>query len=98
MAILFLLPRISRSCRHRRHAQSCDEMAVRETSRRYGPEQGYEWLRHAIAKTISAAALRTSPMTSLRSATAPQCAHTATSLIILGKQKKIAISDPVYPV
>src|SRR5436190_552925 len=27
-----------------------DEMGARESFRGYGPEQGYEWLRHAIAE------------------------------------------------
>src|SRR5437879_13160824 len=30
--------------------QAVDEMARRETFRGYGPEQGYEFLRHAIAR------------------------------------------------
>jgi aspartate/methionine/tyrosine aminotransferase len=30
--------------------RAVDEMAVRETFKGYGPEQGYEWLRAAIAK------------------------------------------------
>src|ERR1039458_7879869 len=30
--------------------RALDEMAVRETFKGYGPEQGYEWLRAAIAK------------------------------------------------
>src|SRR5450759_1978876 len=30
--------------------KAVDEMAVRETFKGYGPEQGYEWLRAAIAK------------------------------------------------
>src|SRR6266699_6560144 len=30
--------------------QAVDEMAVRETFHGYGPEQGYDWLRHAIAQ------------------------------------------------
>src|ERR1022692_4238577 len=30
--------------------RSVDEMAARETFKGYGPEQGYDWLRHAIAQ------------------------------------------------
>src|ERR1700689_3724696 len=30
--------------------KAVDEMAARETFKGYGPEQGYEWLRAAIAK------------------------------------------------
>ena len=30
--------------------QAVDEMARRETFRGYGPEQGYEFLRHAVAQ------------------------------------------------
>src|SRR6266581_8604838 len=30
--------------------KAVDEMAVRETFHGYGPEQGYEFLRHAIAQ------------------------------------------------
>src|ERR1700761_3630357 len=30
--------------------KAVDDMATRETFKGYGPEQGYEWLRHAIAE------------------------------------------------
>src|ERR1017187_6527821 len=30
--------------------KAVDEMAARETFKGYGPEQGYDWLRHAIAQ------------------------------------------------
>lgn len=32
--------------------KAIDEMAIQESFRGYGPEQGYEFLRNAIAKTI----------------------------------------------
>ena len=31
--------------------RAVDQMATRDTFHGYGPEQGYEWLRHAIAET-----------------------------------------------
>src|SRR4051794_8233013 len=40
------LPAVVREAMHR----AVDEMGQRETFRGYGPEQGYEFLRHAIAE------------------------------------------------
>src|SRR5688572_2394218 len=40
------LPDAVRAAMHR----AVDDMGVRETFKGYGPEQGYEWLRKAIAE------------------------------------------------
>jgi LL-diaminopimelate aminotransferase len=40
------LPQAVRDAMHK----AVDEMGVRETFKGYGPEQGYEWLRHTIAE------------------------------------------------
>ena len=41
--------------------KAVDEMATRETFKGYGPEQGYEWLRSAIAKSRARSCQRTTP-------------------------------------
>ena len=50
--------------------KAVNEMASRGTFKGYGPEQGYEWLRAAIAKMIFATAESKLPMTKFLSATA----------------------------
>ena len=58
--------------------EAVDEMGDRETFHGYGPEQGYEFLRDAIAKTTSGRAASTSRTTRSSSATA-RSATAATS-------------------
>jgi len=73
------------------------EMGDEATFKGYGPEQGYEFLRHAIAKNefqdrgvnISADEIFVSD--------GSKC-DTGNILEIFGMGNKIAISDPVYPV
>lgn len=72
-----------------------DELGNRDTFRGYGPEQGYDFLREAIAKNcytglnIGADDIFISD--------GSKC-DTGNVLDIFGKGNKIAITDPVYPV
>ena len=74
-----------------------DEMANAETFRGYGPEQGYDFLREAIAKNdfqdrgidISADEIFVSD--------GSKC-DSGNILDIFGSSNKIAVLDPVYPV
>jgi LL-diaminopimelate aminotransferase len=73
------------------------EMAARETFRGYGPEQGYDFLREAIAKSdfqergceISAEEIFVSDGSKC------DCGNI---LDVLGADNTIAVTDPVYPV
>jgi len=77
--------------------KAVDEMASRETFRGYGPEQGYDFLREAVAKHeyqdhgihIDADEIFISD--------GSKC-DTANILDIFGDDNKIAITNPVYPV
>ena len=74
-----------------------DEMGTREGFHGYGPEQGYAWLREAIAKNdfqsrgcdISAEEIFISD--------GSKC-DSSNILDILGEGNRIAVTDPVYPV
>lgn len=74
-----------------------DEMASRETFKGYGPEQGYDFLRDAIATSdfkqrgidISADEIFVSD--------GSKC-DTGNILDIFGMKNKVAVLDPVYPV
>jgi len=76
---------------------AAEELGHRETFRGYGPEQGYEFLRSKIAqfdfrdRGIEVA----DDEIFLSDGSKCDCGHI---LDILGKQNKIAITDPVYPV
>ena len=73
------------------------EMGQRETFRGYGPEQGYEFLRKAIAEhdfqsrgvDVSAHEIFISD--------GSKC-DTGNILDIFGSRNKVAVTDPVYPV
>ena len=77
--------------------KAVDEMAVRETFRGYGPEQGHEFLRHTIAqndyrdKGIEVA----DDEIFVSDGSKCDCGNI---LDILGHNNKIAVMDPVYPV
>ena len=77
--------------------RAVDELGQRETFRGYGPEQGYEFLRSAIAqkdfrdRKIEIA----DDEIFLSDGSKCDCGYV---LDILGSQNKIAITDPVYPV
>ena len=74
-----------------------EEMGTIQGFKGYGPEQGYEWLRETIAKNdylsrnceISAEEIFVSD--------GSKC-DSSNILDILGKDNKIAVTDPVYPV
>lgn len=77
--------------------RAVDEMARRETFKGYGPEQGYEWLRTAIAECdFRARGCDISPDEIFVSDGA-KC-DTGNILEIFGRGNRIAVSDPVYPV
>jgi LL-diaminopimelate aminotransferase len=74
-----------------------DEMARRETFRGYGPEQGYEFLRHAIAQNDYRDHGADVADDEIFVSDGSKC-DTGNILDVLGQQNRIAISDPVYPV
>lgn len=85
------LPEAVREAMH----AAVDELGQRETFRGYGPEQGYDFLRNAIAENcyselnIGADDIFISD--------GSKC-DTGNILDIFGPGNKIAITDPVYPV
>ncbi len=74
-----------------------EEMGTEEGFKGYGPEQGYHWLRESISENdylsrgceISADEIFVSD--------GSKC-DSSNILDILGKENKIAVTDPVYPV
>ena len=74
-----------------------EEMGTHQGFKGYGPEQGYHWLRDSISKNeylsrgceISAEEIFISD--------GSKC-DSSNILDILGKENKIAVTDPVYPV
>ncbi|WP_269623690.1 LL-diaminopimelate aminotransferase [Prochlorococcus marinus] len=84
------------ACREAMKA-AIEEMGTRDGFRGYGPEQGYQWLRESIAENdyvsrgceISAEEIFVSD--------GSKC-DSSNILDILGKENKIAVTDPVYPV
>ncbi len=77
--------------------RAVDEMAARETFRGYGPEQGYEWLRSAIAANDFRARGCDVADDEIFVSDGTKC-DTGNLLDILGHKNRVAISDPVYPV
>ena len=77
--------------------RAVDEMAARGTFKGYGPEQGYEWLRAAIAANDFRARGCEIADNEIFVSDGTKC-DTGNILDILGHRNKIAISDPVYPV
>lgn len=77
--------------------RAVDEMAVRETFKGYGPEQGYEWLRAAIAQNDFRDRGCEVADDEIFVSDGTKC-DTGNILDILGHRNKTAISDPVYPV
>ena len=77
--------------------KATDELGDRETFRGYGPEQGYDFLREAIAQAeYSERGLEISA-DEIFISDGSKC-DTANILDIFGDNNKIAITDPVYPV
>jgi len=77
--------------------RAVDEMGARETFKGYGPEQGYEWLRHAIAQNDFRDRGCDVADDEIFVSDGSKC-DCGNILDVLGPQNKIAISDPVYPV
>ncbi|HEX6987806.1 MAG TPA: LL-diaminopimelate aminotransferase [Planctomycetaceae bacterium] len=77
--------------------KAVDEMAKRETFRGYGPEQGYGFLREAIAKHDFQARGCDVSADEIFVSDGSKC-DTGNILDILGRDNVIAIADPVYPV
>jgi LL-diaminopimelate aminotransferase len=87
------LPAAVREAMHR----AVDEMGTREGFHGYGPEQGYEWLRRAIAEhDFRAKGIEVDP-DEIFVSDGSKC-DCGNILDILGAQNRIAITDPVYPV
>jgi LL-diaminopimelate aminotransferase len=77
--------------------KAVDEMAAHETFHGYGPEQGYEWLRHAIAQNDFRDKGIEIADDEIFVSDGSKC-DCGAILDIFGAKNKIAVSDPVYPV
>ncbi|MGC9034586.1 MAG: LL-diaminopimelate aminotransferase [Verrucomicrobiia bacterium] len=77
--------------------KAVDEMSRRETFRGYGPEQGYEFLRAAIAQNDYRDRGINIADDEIFVSDGSKC-DCGNILDILGDNNRIAISDPVYPV
>ncbi len=77
--------------------QAVDEMAGRPTFRGYGPEQGYDFLRAAIAQNDFRARGLDVADDEIFVSDGSKC-DCGNILDILGSQNQLGISDPVYPV
>lgn len=74
-----------------------EDMARRETFRGYGPEQGYAFLRDAVAQHDFVARGIDVSADEIFISDGSKC-DSGNILDILGNRNRIAISDPVYPV
>ena len=77
--------------------KAVDEMANRSTFRGYGPEQGYDFLREAIAKEDYQARGCDIAADEIFVSDGSKC-DSGNILDIFGPDNTIAVSDPVYPV
>ncbi|MFT3788644.1 MAG: LL-diaminopimelate aminotransferase [Tepidisphaeraceae bacterium] len=77
--------------------KALDEMAVRETFRGYGPEQGYDFLRDAIATYDFKARGADVAADEIFVSDGSKC-DCGNILDILSTGNAIAVTDPVYPV
>ena len=77
--------------------KAVDEMGNRETFRGYGPEQGYEFLRHAIAQNDYRDHGLEIADDEIFVSDGSKC-DCGSILDILGHDNFIAVMDPVYPV
>ena len=77
--------------------KAVDEMAHRETFHGYGPEQGYEFLRHAIAKGDYRDRGIEVADDEIFVSDGSKC-DCGNILDIFGSENQIAVMDPVYPV
>jgi LL-diaminopimelate aminotransferase len=87
------LPEAVRTAMHK----AVDEMGARETFRGYGPEQGYEFLRHAIAENDYRKKGIEIADDEIFVSDGSKC-DCGNILDILGAANRIAVTDPVYPV
>src|ERR1700761_5685776 len=87
------LPAAALAAMHR----AVDEMGTREGFHGYGPEQGYDWLRSAIAENDYRARGLEVADDEVFVSDGSKC-DSGNILDILGRQNKMAITDPVYPV
>jgi len=87
------LPQAAIAALHR----AVDEMGRHETFHGYGPEQGYEFLRHAIAEHDFRARGLEIADDEIFVSDGSKC-DCGNILDILGGRNRIAITDPVYPV
>ena len=77
--------------------EGVDEMGKAESFKGYGPEQGYDFLRQAIAKNAYQANGINISADDIIVSDGSKC-DTGNIQEIFGSQNKIAICDPVYPV
>ncbi|MEN9202183.1 MAG: LL-diaminopimelate aminotransferase [Thermostichus sp. DG_1_6_bins_120] len=77
--------------------RAVEEMGDRATFRGYGPEQGYEWLRQAIAEHDFQARGCDIDASEIFVSDGSKC-DCGNILDILGHDNIIAVTDPVYPV
>jgi LL-diaminopimelate aminotransferase len=77
--------------------KAVDEMARRETFRGYGPEQGYDFLREAIARNDFQSRGCQVAADEIFVSDGSKC-DCGNMLDILGAGNTIAVTDPVYPV
>ncbi|GAB4169207.1 MAG: LL-diaminopimelate aminotransferase [Terrimicrobiaceae bacterium] len=84
------------SVRQAMHA-AIDELGSRDTFRGYGPEQGYEFLRHAIAENDYRSRGLAVEDDEIFVSDGSKC-DCANILDVLGPDNRIAVMDPVYPV
>jgi LL-diaminopimelate aminotransferase len=77
--------------------QAVDELGMRETFRGYGPEQGYDFLRHAIAQNDYRNHGLEVADDEIFVSDGSKC-DCGNILDILGHNNRIAVMDPVYPV
>lgn len=87
------LPEATREAMHR----AVDDLGSRETFKGYGPEQGYEWLRKAIAENDYRKHGIEVADDEIIVSDGSKC-DTGNILDILGAKNVIAVTDPVYPV
>jgi LL-diaminopimelate aminotransferase len=77
--------------------QAVEEMGDRQTFKGYGPEQGYEWLRQAIAQHDFQARGCAIDASEIFISDGSKC-DCGNILDIFGNDNTIAVTDPVYPV
>lgn len=87
------IPSVAREAMH----QAVAELGHRETFHGYGPEQGYEFLRHAIAKNDYRRRGISVGDDEIFVSDGSKC-DCSNILDIFGHQNRIAVMDPVYPV